>query len=92
VGIKPKEYGVTYDGGMGFADNPKQIRLKDFHFRLRERFLYKYDLNDQWQHEVRIEQILAVEGSRPYPVCIGGKRAAPLEECGGVEEYQPNPE
>jgi Plasmid pRiA4b ORF-3-like protein len=57
--------------------------LKDFHFRLRERFLYKYDLNDQWQHEVRIEQILAVEGSRLYPVCIGGKRAAPPKSAVG---------
>ena len=85
--IYGKEYGIAYDGGIGFADDPRQIRLKDFQFRLRERFLYEYDFNDHWQHEVRIEQILADEGSSPYPVWIGGKRAGPPEECGGVEVY-----
>jgi len=85
--IHGKEYGIAYDGGMGFADDPQQIRVADFRFRLRERFLYEYDFGDNWQHDVRIEQILAAEGSRSYPVCIGGKRAAPPEECGGVEAY-----
>ena len=85
--IHSKEYGIAYDGGLGFDDDPRQIRLRDFQFRLRERFLYEYDFGDTWQHDVRIEQILAAEGNRTYPVCIGGKRAAPPEECGGVEVY-----
>src|SRR5215475_9975652 len=85
--IHGKEYGITYDGGMGFDDNPRQIRLADFRFRLRERFLYEYDFNDTWQHDIRIEQIVAADPKRTYPVGIGGKRAAPPEECGGVEAY-----
>src|SRR5712691_10605463 len=85
--IHGKEYGITYDGGMGFADDPKQIRVVDFHFRLRERFLYEYDCSDNWQHDIRIEQIVEADKKRRYPVCIGGKRAAPPEECGGVEAY-----
>ncbi|MBV9171258.1 MAG: hypothetical protein JOZ81_14365 [Chloroflexi bacterium] len=37
---------------------------------------------DIWQHHVRLEQILPLD--RPwYPVCIGGRRAAPPEDCGG---------
>lgn len=85
--IHGKEYGIAYNGGIGFDDDPRQIRLRDFQFRLRERFLYEYDFGDNWQHDVRIEEILAAEGSRTYPVCIGGKRAAPPEECGGMEVY-----
>src|ERR671923_1264279 len=34
--IHGQEYGIAYDGGMGFDDDPKQIRLADFRFRLRE--------------------------------------------------------
>jgi hypothetical protein len=32
---------------------------------------------------VRVEQILPLEPGRYYPVCIGGRRAAPPEDCGG---------
>jgi hypothetical protein len=85
--IHGKEYGIAYEGGIGFADDPKRIRLRDFRLRFRERFLYEYDFNDNWQHDIRVEEIVAANTERPYPVCIGGKRAAPPEECGGVEAY-----
>jgi Plasmid pRiA4b ORF-3-like protein len=85
--IHGKEYGVAYEGGVGFAGDPKQIRVADFRFRLRERFLYEYDFNDHWQHDMRVEQILEGDAKRTYPMCIGGKRAAPPEDCGGVEVY-----
>ena|SRR2546425_871779 len=42
---------------------------------------------DKWQHDLRVEQILEAEAGRIYPVCTGGKRAAPPEECGGAEVY-----
>src|SRR5215813_6387322 len=85
--IHGKEYGIAYDGGIGFADDSKQIRLRDFRFRLRERFLYEYDCGDHWQHDIRVEQSVAADTRRTYPVCIGGKRAAPPEECGGAAVY-----
>lgn len=85
--IHGKEYGIAYDGGLGFDDDPKQMRVADFRFRLRERFLYEYDFRDNWQHDIRVEQIVAADPKRTYPVCIGGKRAAPPEECGGAEVY-----
>jgi hypothetical protein len=85
--IHGQEYGIAYEGGIGFADDPRRIRLADFCFRLRERFLYEYDFEDNWQHDLRAEQILEAEAGRIYPVCIGGKRDAPPEECSGVEVY-----
>src|SRR4030095_6560809 len=54
--IQGKEYGSADDGGMGFADDPKQIKVADFRFRLLERFLYEYDFRDNWQHDLRVEQ------------------------------------
>lgn len=59
------------------------MHLADFRFRLNERFLYEYDFGDLWQHEVRIERRLHIDGKRTYPVCVGGKRTAPPEDCGG---------
>jgi len=54
----------------------------DLGLRLRERFVYEYDFIDGWQHDVRLEQVLPMDPRR-YPVCIGGRRAAPPEDCGG---------
>jgi len=85
--IHGKEYGLAYDGGPGFAEDPRQSRLRDFQFRLHERFLYEYDFGDNWQHDMRVEQIVAADRQCIYPICIGGKRAAPPEECGRVEAY-----
>jgi hypothetical protein len=40
-------------------------------------------LGDAWQHEVRIEQRLPLDDAGVYPHCIGGRRQAPPEDCGG---------
>ena len=33
---------------------------------------------------MRVEQIVPLEPGRRYPVCLGGRRAAPPEDCGGA--------
>ena len=81
--IHGRECGVWHEGGLGFRDNPRHVRLANLGLRVRERFLYEYDFTDGWQHDVRVEQILPLEPRRYYPVCIGGRRAAPPEDCGG---------
>jgi hypothetical protein len=94
--IRGKRYGVPQPGGMWFLDDPTTVQLADLHLRLRERFLYEYDFGDRWQHEIRVEKKLPLQPKRRYPICIGGQRAAPLEDCGGPwaflalqEEYSP---
>jgi len=74
-------HGRVY-GEDGLTD-PRRVQLFDLGLRIRERFLYEYDFIDGWQHDVRVEQILAFESHRRYPVCMGGRRAAPPEDCGG---------
>jgi hypothetical protein len=81
--IHGTEYGVSHVGGSCFSDDPRQVQLAEFGFRVRERFLYEYDFGDLWQHDIRVERIGPVEPTRTYPLCIGGRRACPPEDCGG---------
>ncbi len=81
--IHGREYGVSHTGGIGFRDDPRRVHLGDLGLRVGERFLYEYDFTDGWQHNVRLERILPLAPQRRYPVCIGGQRATPPEDCGG---------
>ncbi|MBF6613038.1 MAG: plasmid pRiA4b ORF-3 family protein [Chloroflexi bacterium] len=82
-----KEYGLAQPGGMWFDDDPWGVRLSDLHLRLKERFLYQYDMGDYWQHQLRLERVLPFDPTQTYPLCIGGTRQAPPEDCGGPEAF-----
>jgi hypothetical protein len=49
---------------------------------------YEYDFGDAWMHTITIEKFLHLQPDFYYPVCTAGKRAAPLEDCGGIPGYQ----
>jgi hypothetical protein len=85
--IHGKSYGIAYAGGMRFADDPHQVRLAAFGFRLGERFNYEYNFHVPWRHEIRLEQIVSPAPNQRYPICSGGARAAPLEECDGPQAF-----
>ncbi len=52
--------------------------------RVKERWVYEYDLTDWWQHEIRLEQVLPFDPAKRYPICVAGKRRGPIEDCGGL--------
>ncbi len=81
--IHGREYGVAHIGGVGFADDPRDVRLADFRLRVGERFRYEYDFTDGWRYDVRVEQFLPLQPGRRYPVCTGGRRRVPPEDCSG---------
>jgi len=86
--IYGKDFGVYHIGGAAFDEDATKVRLADFQFRLGERFLYEYDFRDRWQHQIRLERILPFEPTHTYPLCIGGKRSVPPEDCGGTWGFQ----
>lgn len=49
---------------------------------------YIYDFGDSWEHTVKLEKILPKVKGVEYPVCIGGKRTCPPEDCGGFPGYE----
>lgn len=86
--IHGKDFGLYRRGGLSFHKDAHQVRLADFQFRLGERFLYEYDFGDQWEHQIRLECILPLSPQQIYPVCMGGKRSGPPEDCGGAAAFQ----
>ena len=48
---------------------------------------YEYDFGDGWGHEVLLEAIFLKEKGTKYPKCVGGDRACPPEDCGGISGY-----
>ena len=83
--VHGREYDGVYDCG--------QVRLADLGLRATERFIYDYDFGDLWRHDIRVEQVSDPEPGRTYPVCTGGRRAGPPEDCGGpwsfLDQTQP---
>src|SRR5579871_6404442 len=67
----------------GLAAYSPDVTLAAPRLRKGTRFIYEYDLNIPWRHEVRVEDRLEREASKTYPVCTGGGGACPPEDCGG---------
>ena len=65
----------------------REVRLRDLRLHRGERFRYVYDFGAYWECDIRLEALLPLAPRRVYPVCIGGKRAAPSEDCRGAWGY-----
>jgi Plasmid pRiA4b ORF-3-like protein len=74
-------------GSWEVAASSPDVTLAALRFRKGARFIYEYDLNIPWRHEVRIEDWLEPEARKTYPVCTGGDGACPPEDCGGPERF-----
>ncbi len=63
------------------------VTLAALRFRKGARFVYEYDLNIPWRHEIRIEDRLEPEAGKAYPACSGGSGACPPEDCAGPAAF-----
>jgi Plasmid pRiA4b ORF-3-like protein len=46
---------------------------------------YVYDFGDDWYHRIEVEKVLPADPAVSYPICTGGRRAAPpAEDIGGA--------
>lgn len=69
---------VLHEAGATLAE-ALGIRIK--------RFLYVYDFGDDWQHDIVLEKIIAGDSGSDRPLCVGGKRHRPPEDCAGPPGY-----
>jgi hypothetical protein len=77
---------LRYGSGALSASSP-DVTLAMLRFREGAWFIYEYDLNIPWRHEVRIEALPEAEVAKAYPVCTAGGGACPPEDCGGPEAF-----
>ena len=49
---------------------------------------YIYNYRDYWQHKVQFEGEHPKLEDMEYPICLGGKRACPPEDIGGISGYE----
>lgn len=54
----------------------------------KRRFEYEYDFGDGWRHTIVVEKALPASAAVRYPVCTGGARNCPPEDCGGPWGYE----
>lgn len=71
----------------GEFEDERAVRLDDL-AGVGDRFTYEYDFGDDWLHTVMIEKKLPIDDRFTYPVCVGGARACPPEDCGGPAGYE----
>ncbi|MEW4568360.1 plasmid pRiA4b ORF-3 family protein [Tautonia sp. JC769] len=81
----PDDFGMDFGSEEQDEDTVLLSRVAEGGKRTRMR--YVYDFGDSWEHEVTVEKALAPEPGVEYPRCVGGARACPPEDCGGVWGY-----
>lgn len=79
------------DGDMGYLDE-QQYRLSAVLPPTGRTFHYVYDFGDSWRHSIKVVKRVLLGADPPpgafEPMCVGGERACPPEDCGGVGGYQ----
>jgi hypothetical protein len=74
-------------GSPELSANSPDVSLATLRLRTGSRFLYEYDLNVAWQHEIHIETYMEPPVSRTCPACVGGSGACPPEDSGGPARF-----
>ena len=70
--IYGKDYGIHYDGGLGYSDNAHKVYLNDFAFDSGDKFSYEYNFFEHWMHDIRVEQIEESVENIEFVYCTKG--------------------
>ena len=85
--INGKRYGLpdADEDGPELLD-AAEYRLDDLVVE-GDRFLYIYDLGDDWRHEITVLAVRPLIKGEIVPAILAGERACPPEDCGGPFIY-----
>ncbi len=79
------QFGVP-DPGLGVRSDTT-VTLEQVTATAGTKLTYTYDFGDDWEHVITVEDTVARADASIYPRCIGGRRKAPPEDCGGIWGY-----
>jgi hypothetical protein len=80
--VRAKRY-----GSWELSASSRDITLAALRLLKGARFIYEYDLNIPWCHEVRIEDPARAGRSQDLSRLHRGDGACPPEDCGGPERF-----
>ncbi|HJX53159.1 MAG TPA: plasmid pRiA4b ORF-3 family protein [Polyangia bacterium] len=87
--VDDRHYGLPdpeYSDELPEMFDERNVALRDVFGA--DTIVYEYDFGDDWKHSVEIESVtMASDPNVQYPVCTGGARACPREDCGGTPGY-----
>ena len=75
--IRGKRYGEAHDGVRQFSTVANELTLAAFSLREHENFVYVYDFNAWWRHDVRVERRMLRHAPWPAATLRGRLRALP---------------
>ena len=78
---------VVYGVAEGMK-NELNYRISQLLKKEGDSLSYEYDFGDGWQHELILERITAFNKEQELPFCVGGRRADPPEDIGGIPGYE----
>lgn len=64
----------------------RRVRLSGFVNAGIGSFEYVYDFGDDWAHRIDVEEVMEAD-AHGLPLLVGGQRACPPEDCGGLPGY-----
>jgi hypothetical protein len=93
--FEPATVGDSNPGRIGIPEGPMDVDytagwtvpIARYFANPGDAVRYDYDFGDGWSHEVTLVAIGPRERGAKYPQCIGGQRACPPEDCGGISGY-----
>jgi hypothetical protein len=86
--IAQRRYGRPAPREVVPVQNEALFRLHSLPLAEGTRFTYVYDFGDHWEIEVEVERVLSRNPGGPYPLLLGGARAFPPGDSGGVPGYE----
>lgn len=85
---KARRYGIPDPDRFVQISDAKNIKLGTLIDRGVLALTYCYDFGDNWEHQVRIEQVLNADPNGAYPAFVDGARRAPPEDVGGIPGFE----